>query len=208
MTRNGTSMGDLRFYHTFAVYYSKFIAKNNNWLFRCKYILLQWFHIYILTCLFFCPFLIGMGVREGSLNRHYRPFEEDILALFEHSFTSKHFSFGEQFYEHTDVVAYGISTVSSYHQLLDGRFQGKYSRTNDKDKPLCCFHYVDGMFVIWRYRPEELEWFVYHLNGFRRNIQFTLWRWRETTTILFLILTSVGDQVAVWTMRSTESLRP
>jgi hypothetical protein len=67
---------------------------------------------------------------------------------------------------------------------------------------------VDGTFVIWRYIPEELEWFLYHLNGFHRNIQFTLWRWRRTTTILFLTSTSVGDRAAVWTMRSAESLPP
>ena len=47
----------------------------------------------ILICLFSCPFLVGVGVREGSLNLHYQHFEEDILALFEHSVTSKHFNF-------------------------------------------------------------------------------------------------------------------
>lgn len=94
----------------------------------------------------------------------------------EHSVTSKHFSFGGQFCEHTVGMACGISTISSYHQLLDGRFQGEYSRTNDIDKPLCFFHYVDDTFVIWQYRPEELEWFLYHLNGFHRNIYLTLWR--------------------------------
>jgi hypothetical protein len=35
---------------------------------------------------------------------------------------------------------------------------------------------VDDTFVIWQYRPEELEWFLYHLNGFHRNIYLTLWR--------------------------------
>jgi hypothetical protein len=29
-TRNGAGMGDSRFYHTFAVYYSKFVVKNSN----------------------------------------------------------------------------------------------------------------------------------------------------------------------------------
>ena len=35
---------------------------------------------------------------------------------------------------------------------------------------------------------------VYHLNGFHRNIQFTPWRWRKMTTILFLTSTSIGDR--------------
>jgi hypothetical protein len=42
------------------------------------------------------------------------------------------------------------------------------------DKPLYLFHYMDGTFVIWPYGPEKLERFLDLLNGFHRNIHFTM----------------------------------
>ena len=46
-------------------------------------------------------------------------------------------------------------------------------------KLLCWFCYVDDTFVVWPQGTEKLERFLNHLNGFHRNIQFTMEKERD-----------------------------
>jgi hypothetical protein len=52
-------------------------------------------------------------------------------------------------------------------------------------KPLCCFRYVDGTFVIWPHDPNRPRDFLDRLNNVHQNIQFTM----ETETVTFPFLT-------------------
>jgi hypothetical protein len=46
-------------------------------------------------------------------------------------------------------------------------------------KPLCWFHYVDDMFIIWPHCPGKRISFLVHLNSVHENIHFTMEMKRE-----------------------------
>jgi hypothetical protein len=106
-----------------------------------------------------------------SLNLLSQHFSEDILALFKHVLTSTYFSVGVQFYEQTDVVAMG----SPLYPVIGDFFMEDFEkRAQANYKPLCWFHYVDDICVIWPHGSENLERFLSHMNGLHRNKQFTM----------------------------------
>jgi hypothetical protein len=41
-------------------------------------------------------------------------------------------------------------------------------------KPICWFHYVDNMFIVWPHGPENLDNSHSYLNNIYPNIRFTM----------------------------------
>jgi hypothetical protein len=130
-------------------------------------------------------------------NLHRQHFSEDILALFRHVFAYTYLYVGGRFYEQIGGVAMG-STLSA---VIANFFMENFSTY----KPLCWFRCVDDTFIIWPHGTENLEIFLGHFNELHRNIQFII-EMERFDHFLFLTLTSRGEMMAPWAMRSNKNL--
>jgi hypothetical protein len=97
-------------------------------------------------------------------------FEEDILGLFCHVLTTSYFTFNGQYYEQTDGVAKG----SPLSPVIANFYMEEYEKVALELaplKPCCWFCNVDDTFVIWLRGPDEVKYFLYHLNSIQPKVK-------------------------------------
>ena len=66
----------------------------------------------------------------------------------------------------------GTKLAPSFANLFMGYFKEKYVATYPK-QPFLWKRFIDDIFIIWTYGPEELSQFVTHLNSVHDTIKFT-----------------------------------
>jgi hypothetical protein len=100
-------------------------------------------------------------------------FDEVNVSLFNHALTSSFFRFNGQFYVQMDGATMGspLSLLIATFFMEDFEELALIRATY---KPTCWFCYVDGIFVIWRHGPKELNEWLNHLNNIHPNVQFTI----------------------------------
>jgi hypothetical protein len=110
---------------------------------------------------------VPVGDSLKLLSQH---FQEDVLALFQHTLTSTYFCFDGQYYEQTDGVAMGSTAIAnSFMEDVE-----KKAVEQSTHKPTCSYRYVDDTFVIWPHGHGKLTEFLNHLSGLHKKIQFTM----------------------------------
>jgi hypothetical protein len=100
-------------------------------------------------------------------------FDEVTLRLFRHVLTSSFSIFSGKFCEQTYSVVMGSLLSPAIANYFMEYFE-ENALEMATDKPLCWFHYIDDMFIIWPHGPCKLGDFIDHLKSVHENIQFTM----------------------------------
>ena len=67
----------------------------------------------------------------------------------------------------------GTKLAPSFANLFMGNFEETYVYIY-KLQPLIWKRFIDDIFFVWTYGPDELDKFVHYLNGCHRTIKFTI----------------------------------
>jgi hypothetical protein len=95
------------------------------------------------------------------------------LAFFRYFLTSTYFSAGGRFYEQTGRMAMDSRPSAVIANFFMEEFKER-ALAHVTHKPLCCFRYVDGTFIISPHGTENIERLLHHFNEFYRYIQSTI----------------------------------
>jgi hypothetical protein len=98
-------------------------------------------------------------------------FVEDIRLL-HHILISLFSCFNSPFYIQMDGVIMG-SQLSLVIAFFMENFE-EVALSSAAYKLICCFHYVDDIFMFWTHVPDKLSYFLNHLSCIHSNIQFTM----------------------------------
>ena len=77
----------------------------------------------------------------------------------------------------------GTKLAPSFANLFMGNFEEKHVYTY-KLQPLIWKRFIDNIFFVWTYGPDELDKFVHYLNGCHMTIKFTIETSSKSITFL------------------------
>ena len=120
--------------------------------------------------------------RYSSLN----PTNHSICKLLELVLTTNNFEFDNKDFLQVGGTAMGTKLAPSFANLFMGYFEEKYVSPYPK-QPFLWKRFIDDIFIIWTYGPEELTRFVSHLNSVHDTIKFTCEQ--STQSVDFLDIT-------------------
>jgi len=99
-------------------------------------------------------------------------FDEHNVKISHYVLTSL-FCFNSQFYKQMHNVAMGLPLSPAIANFFrEGFKELVFGRV--VYKPMCCFHYVDNMFMIWPDGLNRWDENPHHLKNMHPNIQFTM----------------------------------
>ena len=120
--------------------------------------------------------------RDASLN----PTNHSICKLLELVLKTNNFEFDNKDFLQVGGTAMGTKLAPSFANLFMGYFEDKFVSPYPK-QPFLWKRFIDDIFIIWTYGPEELTRFVSHLNSVHETIKFTCEH--SITSIDFLDIT-------------------
>ena len=106
--------------------------------------------------------------RDFSLN----PTNHSICKLLELVLKTNNFEFDNKEFIQVGGTAMGTKLAPSFANLFMGYFEEKYVTPYPK-QPFLWKRFIDDIFIIWTYGPEELSKFVTYLNTVHDTIKFT-----------------------------------
>ena len=101
-----------------------------------------------------------------------QPTNTSLLTLLKMVLELNNFQFNGQNYLQIGGTAMGTRVAPTLANLFMGHFEEKHVYTY-KSQPLLWVRFIDGIFMIWTHRRQELEDFTTHLNTVHQTIKFT-----------------------------------
>jgi hypothetical protein len=89
---------------------------------------------------------------------------EAIMELLESCLRTTYFQVDDRFFQQKDGITMGSSLSPIVSNIFMEHFE-KLALDSAKHKPLLWLRYVDDNFVVWPLGPEQLQYFLSHLNS-------------------------------------------